>query len=368
MFSILKKNTSIAPEPTQNCNSLKQLFTPKDKIVFIHIEGVGTNQEDLCRKLFYNNKTYSLNYEKVPDVLYEYVNYGSKSVFKDLLSAIRDMKTLASSKTYINLIKEENVEKLKNVILKYIENEEYKDHKIVLIGVSHGSLIIHKAIIDMQNSSQNFNRLYIFTLGSPRYLPKNLLENNDYNKQPKVINFYNVKDQIVKLLSKIQPVTKYIKVPNKQFVKDSIINEYETIINEYEKLTKNTKYCYQEKDDSVFVLVNIDKLYNKDLKNMSSVVKNHASIFNLFPIISYFHLHNIFYNNLLNNNSNNGYILEKCITDSNNNIRGGSVKYLTYLLNKKQYVIKQDEYGKYILYKKQKVYLKDIKGKYRYVR
>ena len=70
---------------------------------------------------------------------------------------------------------------------------------IIIIGNSHGSLIIHGAILklkmiinDKLQNELNSDRITIITNGSPYYLPKILLKNNN------IYNIYNIDDYILK--------------------------------------------------------------------------------------------------------------------------------------------------------------------------
>jgi hypothetical protein len=86
--------------------------------------------------------------------------------------------------------------------------------KIVVIGVSHGSLIVHSAILKIkaiyEPVEQLINiftdRIIVLTLGSPKYLPKTLLNNKNIRDEIRMIygnvyNFYNIKDKIYGILN-----------------------------------------------------------------------------------------------------------------------------------------------------------------------
>jgi hypothetical protein len=80
-----------------------------------------------------------------------------------------------------------------NLIIFYLLHTNFN---VIIIGNSHGALIIHGAIIKLKTiMNENLqkelksNRIYIITNGSPRYLPKKLLANEQ------IYNIYNIEDK-----------------------------------------------------------------------------------------------------------------------------------------------------------------------------
>lgn len=132
----------------------------------------------------------SPKYNDTDENIIEIIEYGTEGVIKDVITLFKDFYKLKNDKL---LIEKPRLTKLVELLKFYLL---YTDLNIIIFGVSHGSLIIHGAILKLKmidiDNKFNFNRIKIRTLGSPRYFPKELLENND------IYHLYNINDFIYK--------------------------------------------------------------------------------------------------------------------------------------------------------------------------
>lgn len=368
-----------SPTPTSSeaLSTLMNINTPR---VYIHIEGMGTNDPSLCRSYTSSNKDVSI---------FEYISYGSKSIFLDLASAIENIRRVAHEIPPSNkmLLGRKRLHELENRLVYYLTKT--KDINIVVVGISHGSIIVHSAILKLKmhldsTIQDNLNkRVTIVTLGSPRYLPVKLLSSG------KIYNFYNIEDPLVFKLSSLP----YVKVPSLDSINiDKDINPaIEKSTNAPENYNKDElpKYYYN-KNKGIVLVRNIEAFvdvyypefnYGKKpedtFKEYSDIAKYHCCPFNFIPLMdvsivamlmSYFR-----------DKDEDKALKAKgsYITDCNNPPlplpkplpEGGAKSTKTHILyrpNKRQYKVK-DSHGKYITIQKQKAYLKDIRGKFIYI-
>jgi hypothetical protein len=183
----------------------------ENNIVFIYIGGVSSRDNDYTKKYTNDNKEY----------IFESVSYNSSKspdyVIDDILTGRKDARQLDSNQqiTTDSHRKAKRLNRLVSIISFYMRNTK---KKIVVIGVSHGSLIVHSAILKIKaiympvNDLMNIfrNRIIVLTLGSPKYLPKTLLKNlSEISDKMEMIygniyNFYNIRDSIYSILSSIQ--------------------------------------------------------------------------------------------------------------------------------------------------------------------
>jgi hypothetical protein len=190
------------------------------------------------------------------------------------------------------------------------------DNKIVVIGVSHGSLIVHSAILKIKAIYEPIddliniftNRIIVLTLGSPKYLPKTLLNRSSISdnmemKYGNVYNFYNVKDKIYNILHTIR----YIGINNLSYLTfPTLIREKSSdasynSISEKEKILLGLiprefpKYKF-DREKHIFFVKNTENLkYIKEsppndylIKKLSestlSIIFYHSVLFHFFPI------------------------------------------------------------------------------------
>jgi hypothetical protein len=193
----------------------------------------------------------------------------------------------------------------------------YTDKKIVVIGVSHGSLIVHSAILKIKaiytpiDDLINFfkNRIIVLTLGSPKYLPKTLLSNTQQiNDEMNMIygnvyNFYNIKDNIYSILSKIKSLginsLSYLNFPelSREFNDNSNYISIEDLDKRFNDITHELYPKYKfDTINHIFFVKNTENLkYTKEnspnnnlirilSKELSSIIFYHSVLFHFFPI------------------------------------------------------------------------------------
>lgn len=72
--------------------------------------------------------------------------------------------------------------------------------------MSHGSILLHSALVRLQidpDAETNWwKKIVVFTIGSPKYIPKNILPFSP-NNTPNVFNFFHVNDPYLKVFASI---------------------------------------------------------------------------------------------------------------------------------------------------------------------
>jgi hypothetical protein len=280
----------------------------ENNIVFIYIGGVSSSDEDFTKKYTNRDKEY----------IFESVSYiSSKSpyfVINDLLTGRRDARNLSDGTTIKtdSARKAIRLNKLISIISFYMK---YTDKKIVVIGVSHGSLIVHSAILKIKaiyepvDDLMNIftNRIIVLTLGSPKYLPKTLLKNKISDDMEmiygNVYNFYNVRDTIYSVLNTLRTSginnLSYLTFPT--LTNEKSIDVSYTSISDREKILLGLiprefpKYKF-DTENHIFFVKNTENLkYIKEtppndylIKNLSesilSIIFYHSVLFHFFPI------------------------------------------------------------------------------------
>jgi hypothetical protein len=335
--------------------------------VFIQCEGLGSNFEYKC-----------FNYPKQlsppanpppPTTKIIYFNYASKGLLHDALTLVRDLKQPDG-----NLItRKERLDSLVSLIRTYITNRNVA--KVGLLGISHGSLLMHAAIVrlkcDITLTREDLNKLHLYTIGSPKYPHPNLLIAFE-EQHLKHVNFYHKLDekvQQVRFLFGARHHARHFATGNisyQQYPNDSQTN---TIFD-----INIARRIIVHMQPSEFIRNGHDVMY-------------HASQYMLYPLFeSRTNTGNNGYN--VRNNVQNGNIAfykgslcyplfwaayfdkmpslgDKCDLPA---LEGGGAPKKAVVFNKKQYVVKTDKSSKkkYITVKRAKVFLKDIKGKYKY--
>jgi hypothetical protein len=330
-----------------------------NNIVFIYIGGVSSSDQDFTKK--YTNR--------IKEYIFESVSYNSSKspdyVIDDILTGRMDAMRLRdnipldadSGRKAIRL------NKLISIISFYMR---YTNKKIVVIGVSHGSLIVHSAILKIKaiykpvDDLMNIftNRIIVLTLGSPKYLPKTLLKNEISDDMKmlygNVYNFYNVRDTIYSVLNTIKRAgintLSYLTFPT---LTDEINtdNSYISISNREKILLgliprEYPKYKF-DNEKHIFFVKNTENLkYIKEthpndylIKNLSenilSIIFYHSVLFHFFPIFID-NLHIIHYmrnitsldRSSLDDGTLDTYNRNSIILDSSINIQGGGKKIL----------------------------------------
>jgi hypothetical protein len=322
----------------------------------ILIEGMGSDAPHRC----------SVKKDKsgVNDhVYFELVSYETRGLFDDLKTVICNTKQIARTGDVSQ--GEHSHRRLYNVIRivkKHINSVNI--NKVILIGTSHGSLIAHAAFLKIQMDIEtdiertNLSKLHIYTIGSPRYLPKGLLP------LPQLLNFYHVDDWISILhllhgfnVPELKPIKKFMKA------KWPLSETGE----------KNGFHLYDEAKAIVYVNkknhfphISCAMLPDKDKDNyffpFSQKPKTslfHASSFILYPLMG-FKTKLLLYSYSYSKFEPPDYAM--CPRD----MTGGSKQQIKF--KNKVYKIKIDKtLNKYITMKHVKTYLNTIRGKYRYI-
>jgi hypothetical protein len=316
---------------------------------FVIIFGVGSKGRDLCIKV-------ETNY-------YEEVSYNSQGGLRDVFEAQQNAKDLAKSGN-IHIIKQhtrERMKKLTESIKKYLIHPDIR--KVVVIGCSHGSLLVHGAFLRVQMDMQVTydliaTKLYIFTIGSPRYLPADLIPSIAGSPLPKLLNVYYNEDPTVNALNYIP-----------KFIFDK-------------RIPKNLDRPRYDKDTAIYIVNETNAMVCLAHTNASEKVKvteadtayfKHSSPYILCSLFQNdrhpFHLH--YMQHLYNTG-----------TDFSPQCKMSTVKYVarTQEGGSKKLTVKLTDTGrlyrvyfnkqqrKYIRRKGEHVMLSSIKGKYRYVR
>lgn len=180
-------------------------------IMFVYVSGIGTKGVDADRVLPVINVLH-----EVP-VLSTFFNYESQGLIKnakDLRRNTYNVHTWGKKKSETE--DDQRTRRLIQLIQKLIS---YNSFNIVLIGISHGSVIIHKALLKMNlRGDMNYPNLFVYTLGSPQYLSSSVLDTRlESSLLPRVINYYHSSDPYLKwlgLLKWIPAVAGKFKIPS----------------------------------------------------------------------------------------------------------------------------------------------------------
>lgn len=156
-------------------------------------------------------------------VYFRYINYDSDGFFSDAITLFFDIVQMKNNtgqmktNTGQSQLREkffariERLDRIVQVIIDFAKKEpKYK--KIVLLGASHGSIIMHNALIrlkmrrdlTLEEVQEIMSRIYLITIGSPNKPPALLLykyETEILENKFRFYNFYNYKDYV--LLNKI---------------------------------------------------------------------------------------------------------------------------------------------------------------------
>jgi len=244
-----------------------------DNTVFIIIDGVGTKNQTYCNYLIRGNTRY----------VFDILNYDSKNLISDMYTAVKDLSVIRSEKDMNNFGRPDRLKNLIDKIKRYLTDDTID--RVITIGISHGSVLIHGAVLSIKNDNiddKYMNKLNIWTLGSPRYIPQTLLPILE-EKKPRILNFYNTSDYIIRSLYRINKLIPSIKVPNLHHVHNSKEIEWTTITS-LDNYT-NPKYYYS---NGIVYIKNFETystaIYN-NVKLDSKILRCHVSYFNFVPIL-----------------------------------------------------------------------------------
>lgn len=379
-----------------NKNTLKRVlnYYKLSNHVFVIMYGVGSGSIDVC-------KMSTVLGERI---IYKVVDYSSNGIIADLKNLKLTANALTEGKTGpSDLFSRERIFRLKTTIKDFL-----KDGKnVTAIGVSHGSLILHGAILklqmDMDVNQSMLNHLNVLTVGSPRYLPKDLLlpikQTSQSSPAPapiqieKVLNFYHKRDSYIRKLHILasKPGSSF-RVPDLSKVKlkpemktEQVTKEFKSVqVTVFDTAKHNESYIYDanngivivckdnyrnpeepftEKSDEYFVPHTFEEdLVMKFIPFFRNACLYHATCYNLYPIMDYplmFHATNPKIKN------NTDYYFKYCEQQQNG---GGTNIYIKYMDKRCRVYLENNTKMKYIKKQGNKVYLKDVKGKYRYIK
>ena len=228
--------------------------------VYINIWGIGskhTNSSEFDTYSYYNQ-------------ISEVISYNRKNIISDYRILIGDAEKLEKEEY---LTETSRLISMCNLIIFYLLHTNLK---VIIIGYSHGALIINGAILKLKmilndelQEQLNSNRIYIITNGSPRYLPKKLLE------KEQIYNIYNINDSTLKKCNK--RLFPYFKLPDFK-TKGNYINACSSndeqrrflFIKEY---VVNKQISFFKEENYIYVRISG---YNHSEKN------NHVSGLNLY--------------------------------------------------------------------------------------
>ena len=239
---------------------------------YIQIEGLLSNSEPKTWK-------YALD----PQHIFVYFNYNSKNIINDIICLTSDRKSIKSfwkeKRGWPILTRLDRVTELRDLIIKYVENPDYK--RVVLIGVSHGSIILQGALIlvkvkiHIKHSAilkkfDLMSKIHMYTIGSPQPAPAKLITPwEDTKKQYKLLNMYNRKDE------------KYTNRLVQFFFSDESLTEFYKHIRSYQ--------VSPESDPNVFKMrMHTNFNENRMIMNLSDIpfTKNyHISLYTLYNIL-----------------------------------------------------------------------------------
>lgn len=334
---------------------IKLTYNTLEKTAIIRIEGMGTNTPNTCKN--------------VKNVHFVNVSYASRGISKDALSLRSNSMSLRSGSSDIAHGSQRRLYDLIKKIKEYLLNNDME--KVIVIGVSHGSLIVHAAFLKLQMdttlTTDELNKIHIYTVGSPRYLPKGLLP------EQKLLNFYHVKDKMIRLVNMLpfggckvpdlkQAESKFISTGKEDNLKGEHIYDKENAIIYVNKCN----FIPDGKQNPVY-----ENYYSSHLVSQVNPTFDfslfHAYLFILYPLMD-FSLRYVINELTFFDETYNPYKLVDCNETQPGTTEGeggGSNKqHLKY--QNKLYKIRKDKVGKYITIKKVKTYLKEIRGKYRY--
>ena len=184
-------DSTIEDDKTIFESHIKNIAIPNDvKVAYILCPGMGNNTINV----YY---THHGNH-------YELFNYGAEdSVMgycSDVICLIRDILSLRKNeitgKNPLNAI-EAKIGRLKRLVtrikLLLISPDQYA--RVVLLGLSHGALLMYGAILrllcDVELNRSHYEKLRIFTVGAPIYPPSTLLLPYEKDQSINLLNILN---------------------------------------------------------------------------------------------------------------------------------------------------------------------------------
>jgi len=137
-------------------------------VSIISMNGVGS------KEFISNQKSFG------PDFTHDIVDYDSGGIIGDVRKLINDIKLVA--KKDINTIKKTSIEDRLTNLVRTIKKEVQDPYNriVVLLGFSHGSLIMFRALAmveaDVTVSHEDLQKLCFYAVSPPTILPSNILK------------------------------------------------------------------------------------------------------------------------------------------------------------------------------------------------
>lgn len=226
-------------------------FLNKRNAVYINLNGIRSNEKNISK------------YHSDEKNILEVIDYGSVCFLIDIYNFFNDAKKLSQN---IPICEKKRSNRMYELIKFYLL---YTDLEIIIIGTSHGTLIIHGVILKLKmiydtnlQIQLNSNRIFIVTHNSPRNFKKELLE------KKQIYHIFNIDDKL--LLNMYGKFTNVI-VPNLS-IQD-----------------KGLKECNVDDKFKIFVnyLALIKRFYLKfENFNQKGYFIYHTTYYNLLPLFN----------------------------------------------------------------------------------
>lgn len=168
MFSCFKSRV----DPFVDCHEVKsEIYTLENNTAYVYIGGVGSSADTITKK--YNVGTAVEVY---------HIPYASSSTLGNVGHANQDMKNTKKLAKLISVpFSDDSHSYIRNYemyrILKTLIQSD--KNKVVVFGISHGSVVIHAAILRLKMlpnvTFDQLQKLHVVTLGSPQSIPMCLL-------------------------------------------------------------------------------------------------------------------------------------------------------------------------------------------------
>jgi hypothetical protein len=240
-------------------------------VVYIFSIGAGSGSKEFSEYEFERNN------------IFEMIDYKSGENFlgipiRDFLDVKDDIKKIRAE---IPITEKYRLKKLFELLEFYLLNTSLN---IVLIGFSHGCVIIHAAILklkmrtDIQTSSY-IDRITIMAVNSPNLIPPEIIHKQATNK---VFNIYNIKDFMLSL-GKFFKITKNDYLPDLSYSHIKTLKFSEGI---WKANHSDVIFEYSFVEEKRIIYINIENTF-KYLKISNLILKQklrHSGILNLIVL------------------------------------------------------------------------------------
>lgn len=263
-------------------------------------------------------------------------NYASKGVLIDVVTLMKDLKT-GEIKT-----RRKRLDDLISTIKTAISEAKYD--QVVLIGCSHGSMIMYGALVEIEADITvplpYLNKLRFYAISPPTFFPANTLS---YNMLPGTLAFahihykddpfYNKSVQFPNTINNI-----FMKIAKKKVI-HRVSSYYDQVLNTINGTAPANKcFFYDQSRQTLFLLPFLgsdnslltDKNYGYRYYVASDTLKGplHASVNMLYPFMVYFEI----------------------ATAVIQNISGGTLPYYVNILGRRRKIIVKGRWT-YVTYK-----------------